>query len=175
VRITGIRSWIGFSNSFASVVMIVQVSSSSPPVDFHELPQAHEPERLSVLEHDPERLFRAPSLLPLVEAIGRYEAPPLAERDPEGRLSSDGLSTGVNHPVADRRVLRPRRDETPAHLCEIALPVVAHHDHRLHGGDIVAWSDLLQEPSNPEPLGDGSQVRGEGESPAHGSARFTFL
>ena len=44
VRITGMRSWFGFSNSFASVVMIVQDLISSPSGEVHA---SHSPAKLN--------------------------------------------------------------------------------------------------------------------------------
>ena len=53
--------------------------------------------------------------VPLEVAVGREQAAPLGERSLERRLLGHGLHPRVDHSRADRRVLGPRRDETPAH------------------------------------------------------------
>ena len=77
---------------------------------------------------------------PLVEAVGRQQAAVPAEGHPERRLLGDGLAARVDHPRADRRILRPARDETPAHADELALTVGvdAHDRHFGHRRDVVA-------------------------------------
>ena len=59
--------------------------------------------------------------VPLEVAVGRQQAAPLRERPLERRLLRDGLHPGVDHPVADRGVLGPGRDQPPAEHPELAL------------------------------------------------------
>src|SRR3954449_3201560 len=96
-------------------------------------------------------LLGSPALaLPLVEARGRYDAAARAERGAEGRLVAHPLGAGIDHLVADRRVLGPGRDQAPAHARELALGravgaaddrefatrLVAHDGHALARGDV---------------------------------------
>jgi hypothetical protein len=52
--------------------------------------------------------------LPLVVAVRREQCPAQRERALERGLVEQALDAGVDQPVADRRVLRPRRHEPPA-------------------------------------------------------------
>ena len=54
--------------------------------------------------------------LPLVEAVGRNQAPMLAKGGAERRLLGDRFGARVDHLRADRRILGPARHEAPAHL-----------------------------------------------------------
>ena len=80
-----------------------------------DLPQPGEGERLVVGAVDEVRLLvlLAGEPLPLVEPVGRDEAPALGERPLEGAAGGDGLGPGVDHPVADLRVLGPEGHEAP--------------------------------------------------------------
>jgi len=103
------------------------------------LPQPREPERLPAFQHNIEGLLRPPPLLPLVEPVRHHQTAVLAERNPEGGLGRHGFGPGVDHPVADRGILRPRGDEAPAHLGEVTRPIISHDNHGLRGGDVIMW------------------------------------
>src|SRR6476619_2338923 len=51
--------------------------------------------------------------VPLVEAVGRQNAASGTERALECRLLGNGLQSSVDHPGADRGILRPRRHQPP--------------------------------------------------------------
>ena len=78
--------------------------------------------------------------LPLVEAVGRNQAAVPAKGGAERRLLGDRLGARVDHLRADRRILGPARDESPAHLDAFARAVgaLAHDRHLLHRRDVVA-------------------------------------
>ena len=77
---TGMRSWIGASTSFGSVVMITHVRHARRVVAdlgvVPDLPQPRERERLAVAAADEPRLLLLLALdrLPLVEAVGGNDA-----------------------------------------------------------------------------------------------------
>src|SRR4029434_3499091 len=59
--------------------------------------------------------LRLPSLLPLIETVsGNNTAASIDERL-EGRQLCQCLGSRVYHTIADRRVCRPMRDQTPMH------------------------------------------------------------
>lgn len=139
------------------------------------VPQPREPDRFPGLEHNVEGLFYAALFLPLIEPIGHYETATLPECGTEGRHRTDGFCAGVNHPVPNRGVLRPGRDEAPSYLRQIPVSIVPDHNHRPHGRDIVARDPhcrLCRGRPYPEALGDGGQIRckGEAEASAHESS-----
>ena len=59
--------------------------------------------------------------VPLEVAVGRQQAAAHRERLLVRRLLGDGLHPGVDHPVADRGVLRPGRDQPPGEHPQLAL------------------------------------------------------
>ena len=71
-----------------------------------------------------------------------------AIRHVERRLVGNGLAPGIDHPRADRRVLRPPRHETPAHANElaVALGIDADDRHVRHRGDVVTGLQLRRLP-----------------------------
>src|SRR6185295_3672735 len=94
-----------------------------------------------------EGLLELALLLPLIEAIGGYQAAFLLEAPAEGGLLGDALGAGVDHAVADGRLLGPVGDEAPAQQVEPARPAGrrdAHHRRLLSGSDVVARRDRRQ-------------------------------
>ena len=51
--------------------------------------------------------------LPFVEPISNYQASSSSERMSKRRLIGDRLGSGIDHPVADYRVIRPGRYQAP--------------------------------------------------------------
>ena len=78
-----------------------------------ELEQPSHRQRCAVRAMDAERLLGHPSGVPLVVAVGRQQTASFRPGAPERGLLGSGLDPGIDHPVADLRVLRPRRDEAP--------------------------------------------------------------
>ena len=87
---------------------------------FPPVPQSGEGEEPLVTHSDKERLFPALLPLPLIESVGGDEATMPAERIAEGRFFTGCFRTGVDEPIADRRILRPGRDEAPAEKGKLA-------------------------------------------------------
>ena len=54
-------------------------------------------------------------------------------------LLREGFAARIDHPCADRRILRPARNAAPAHPNELALAIVADADDR----DVVRRSDVV--------------------------------
>ena len=78
-------------------------------------------------------------LLPLVEAVGRDDAPALLERRLVGVLRGQGLGPGVDHLRADLRVLGPAGHEPPVEGVEVPGGAVGQHGVDVIGrGDVVA-------------------------------------
>ncbi len=71
---------------------------------------------------------------PLVEPVSGHDAPATTEGGPERRLGGQGLGPGVDHPVADPRVLRPGGHQPPAHRCHGANPVSFVDGEHIAGG-----------------------------------------
>src|SRR5205085_3542123 len=87
-------------------------------------PQPGERHRLTIAAVNEHGLLPGPAPMPLVEALGRYET----AMPPEGPfvrgLLSQRLGAGVDHAVADLRVLRPRRDQPPPQVGQIPATAV---------------------------------------------------
>jgi hypothetical protein len=111
--ITGIRSWIGARTAFAAVVRI------HPNVV---------------------RLFPAVLPLPLVETAGGDQAAMSSERIAEGWFFLSCFGASVDEAVAERRVLRPGRNQTPAEKGDLAS---ASGGGSTHGRDMLGWSDIV--------------------------------
>src|SRR5260370_42096824 len=99
-----------------------------PPGDF-QYPLAAIAARLIVLKVDEVGLLVFVEFLPFVEPVRRDEAPAFLERGAEGRLRGNGIRPGVDEPLADLRVLCPRRDQAPTERDQTPLAVLI-----LHGG-----------------------------------------
>src|SRR5271166_1784245 len=113
---TGIRSWMSATNSFASVV--ITRKSPNPLAGsrlFPVLPNAGDPERRAILHGDGVGLLRPLSLdrLPLEKAIHRHNAAPVTVGVPECRQLVHGLAFRVDRLAASGRVLAPTRDQAP--------------------------------------------------------------
>ena len=138
----GIRSWIWPRASGAEVVrMAVLTSQSSPSFQNSNSPAIANDAPSGAM--DVERLLgHTLSGVPLVVAVGRQQTASFRPGAPERGLLGSGLDPGIDHPVADLRVLRPRRDgaplrdpQLPLHAI-VGLPVDDHVD-RLARRDVV--------------------------------------
>jgi hypothetical protein len=78
------------------------------------IPDSCEREQLSVIDFKAVRLLCTSSVFPLVERICGDHAPAEFERIPEGGLRPRRFRPCVNHLGGDRRVFRPRWNESPA-------------------------------------------------------------
>ena len=103
------------------------------------LPQARKADGLAIPAPDQVGLLGSPALpLPLVEARCRHDAAAGAERGAEGRLVGHAFRAGVDHPVADGRVLGPGGDQAPADGDQLALAALAlAHDLQLAPGPVA--------------------------------------
>ena len=186
------RSWIGARSSFAAVVMIVHELDGNAVRGFlPTLPQAgegKERKRLGPAALEPDAIgpLAVRRRLPLVEAVGRHQAAPRAERGTKGRLFRQPLGARVDQPVADRGILGPGRDEAPAQLDELArgalclpchLPCPAprapllgepHHGHELGGCNVVARGKIGERSGKAEEVPHRLGRRGQRVASAHG-------
>ena len=125
------------------------------------LRQAGEGDRLAV---GPAEIVRLPlaglRLVPLVEAVGGDDDPPLSEGLAEGGLGGHGLAARVEEPAAGLRVLGPPGDEAPA----------KGHEQPLGGGLGLAPATLRPvrlPPARPWwPVPDAEDLVGRGDVPA---------
>ena len=101
-----------------------------------DLPQPGERERLAVAAAEEPRLLALAALdrLPLVEAVGGTMQRRRSNARLNALLVSERLGAGVDHAVADREVLRPRRHQAPAHEVEHPLAVALGDDRHLGPG-----------------------------------------
>ena len=80
---------------------------------------------------------------PFVEAVRRNQAATFEQCLPVRRLFSHRFAAGVNHPIADLGISRPKRHQAPLHLSKHPLPITFEDDRsHLRGLDVVprpAW------------------------------------
>src|SRR5215210_6916703 len=107
------------------------------------LPEPGEGEGPPVLHVDVVGLLGTVRAPPLVETVGRDQAPALAEGPPEGGLLGGRLGAGVDHARAYLRVVGPRGDEAPPEHLQAPLPALLE-DRRdpLRGRDVVVLRKL---------------------------------
>ncbi len=161
VRITGMRSWIGATSSFGAVVSTVKVSSTLPRGPCHRSHSPAKPNGAPPVEPQEKRLLAAGYLLPLVEAVrGHQTAPPL-EAVAKRRLLRHRLRARVDHPAPDLRILRPVRNQPPAHLHRPPRAVLSRHHHRRELGrrHVVARRGLRVAPAADELRQDLARIR----------------
>ena len=85
------------------------------------------------------RLLFAADSFPFVESIGRNEAPSSSQWHAERPLCGDSFSSRVNHAGADRHVLRPAGNQSPAAKvpCSIGtVAALANQGYRLRWADV---------------------------------------
>jgi hypothetical protein len=137
---------------------VVVVASGVAP----DLVEPRHREHPAVLGPDEERLLARLARLglllggvPLEVAVGGQQAATAGERPLEGGLLGHGLHPGVDHPVADRRILGPGRHQPPPHDPQLALWVLLGlaggaplHDgvDLLGGRDVVVGLERLLDP-----------------------------
>src|SRR5262245_49196746 len=119
---------------------------------------------------------RAPAFLaPLIETVsGYYTAASIDERL-EGRQLHQGFCTGIDHPIADRRICGPMRNQTPMHESALVpAPVSDNHGNRrrsLFRGNVkagrVLWQVAVQVPANPNI----TELECSGEAATHSSGK----
>jgi hypothetical protein len=143
------RSCSSAISSLGTQVLTVQVSTISPVARSYQ--PSHRPAKpmgSAIPAPDQVGLLGSPALpLPLVEAGSWHDAAPAAEGRAEGRLVGHAFRPGVDHPVADRRVLGPGRNQPPADGDQLAVPTLAlaHDRHALRGCYIPAWHKLMRD------------------------------
>ena len=120
------------------MVRIVHVRSS-PAALVPALPESGEGEGTAFLHVEVVGLFAPVLALPLVESVGRDQAPPPAEGAAEGGLLRGRLAAGVDHARPDPGVVGPRRDEPPPEHLQTPLPfLLQNRGDLLRRGDVVA-------------------------------------
>src|SRR5512147_2891073 len=81
---------------------------------------------------------------PLEEAVGEHEAAAVPEGRSVGGLLGGGLGAGIDHPIADGRVVGPGGDQSPSEPGELASTSFGTRPNDGHGlgrGDVVAELD----------------------------------
>jgi len=131
----GVRSWTSPAGPVALVVMITAVHSHRAGSDLCLLGSRHSsyrPAKDSTPVVDRMEVVGLLAVLgvalpgrPFVVARGRDHRSLLAERAAPGWFVREGLHPCVDQPVADRRVLRPARDQPPPQIPDLPLDVVA--------------------------------------------------
>src|SRR5262245_5288252 len=105
---------------------------------------------------------------PLVKSVSWNEAPSRRHELLERWSFEERLGASVDHALADRRILRPRRHETPFHELRLIAPLIANdHRHFLRGRDAVAGLKreiALEIPANLD-LAEGERAK----AAAHGA------
>src|ERR1700680_2354892 len=102
-------------------------------------PKSGESERFSALEDNVKRLLPCAEFLPLEKTVGGNDATPLLQSRAERGLFRQCFSTGVDHAVSNRRILRPTCNQSPAHLFDGSVAIIADDDHILRWCDVVTW------------------------------------
>ncbi len=159
-------------------------AGSEPLAGLRILPRRPQPgqgQGCSVLAVDVVRKLAFVFALPLVEAVGRYQAAALGQALLESRLGGDRLGPGVDVARRHLLVLRPERKQPPPERAEQPAPLVLGHRIDLIGrchversrkrldGDLVDPEELgvflrglrLNEPSaHRAPLSHGGEPHG---------------
>ena len=122
--------------SVASVVMIVQESMVwSPRCQCSASPA--NPKGWSFLGRDRQGLLCLECRSPFVEAVRHDQAPASLERRAERWLLGDPLSPGIDHAIADRGMVGPGGNQTPAEKRCLAFSVLEpDRQHLLGRGDV---------------------------------------
>src|SRR5215213_351481 len=103
------------------------------------LPEPGEGEGTAFLHVEVVGLFAPVLALPLVESVGRDQAPPPAEGAAERGLLGSRLAAGVDHARPDLGIVGPRRDEPPPEHLEPPLPfLLQNRSNLLRRGNVVA-------------------------------------
>src|SRR3954468_18252258 len=136
-----------------------------------DLPESGERERFAVAPpEEPRHLpLGIPDLLPLVEAVSRNDATPPGERALVRARGLDALGTGVDLPVADLQILRPRRHQSPPHEVEHPPSLTLRDDGDLGTRrHVVAGLRPFDPPFvDPEALGEDRRRRHRHVATAH--------
>jgi hypothetical protein len=77
---------------------------------------------------------------PLVKAVRRDKAPPFSESSAEGGFFRNGLTPGVDQPVADFYIAGPKWHQPPAQ--EVQVPKGVARQLPYHG-NILGWGDIV--------------------------------
>jgi len=114
----------------------------SPPF-LPALPEAGEGEGASALHMEVVGLLAPVLALPLVETVGRDQAPPPAEGPAERRLLRRRLAAGVDHARPDLGVVGPGRHEPPPeHLKTPSSFIFQNRGDLLRRSNVVARGNL---------------------------------
>src|SRR5215813_12999523 len=107
------------------------------------VPQTRKGERLLALEMNPHRDLALPFFAPLIETVSWNNTAASIDERLEGRQLCQCFGSGVDHPVADRRVCGPMRNQAPMHEPALVSASVSdnHRSRRrsLLGCNVKAW------------------------------------
>src|SRR5262249_27674854 len=94
-------------------------------------------------EMHPHRDLAPAFLAPLIKTVSGDNTAPSIDERLEGRQLRQCFGAGVDHPVADRRVCDPMRNQPPVHEPALVTAPVSDDDgnrwRSLFRGDIKAW------------------------------------
>jgi len=127
-------------------------------------PEAGEAEYFLAGEVEEEGLFLAGAIVavvPLIKTVGGDEAAAFAPGVTEGGVLGSGLASGVEEFGADFLVVRPMRDESPAHGAQFGA-VILEQDNGggLGGGNHRARSEFVRAEVNGKDIGQFHGVDG---------------
>src|SRR3989304_3709691 len=117
-----------------------------------DIPESGECERLLRLKSNMYRHLYLAFLFPLKETIRQNQAPAFFERSLEAGLLGDSLRACVYYTVADRRILRPRRNQAPSKEIEPPLRMSRNYYDRLCRSDVIPLHEILRHLGNFEML-----------------------
>jgi hypothetical protein len=87
--------------------------------------------------------FSARRTFPFIETIGQDETTFVFEAAPKGRFVFQCFAAGVDEPVANARIFRPHRNESPHEKVRRVLIVVWNRENRLRWCDVIARRKFL--------------------------------
>ena len=103
------------------------------------VPQTGETKWFAAFQHHPEWLPFPFAFLPLVKTVGRNQATPMLERLAKSRAAWQRFRPRIDVGVANAFILRPGRNQAPAHELHRGLVVfVVNHRRKLRRCDVVA-------------------------------------
>ena len=115
------RSWMGRTRSLAAVVRIVHDSSDEWLGPFPRFPQSGKGQGPVVAPVDEHRLAALAHRLPFVKPVGHDQAPPPPQGRAKRRLVRRGLRPGIDHAIADGRIVGPTGHEAPVQEDELPM------------------------------------------------------
>ena len=170
-RITGMRSWIAEVTALGVVVRIEHDFTHCP---LGSRQRSHSPAKANRPPSPTSKqkgCFAEPRTLPLVKAVCRDQASAESQRIAKSGLRGCCFRACVDHSCRARRVLRPRRNQSPPHQRHIAprfLRMLADHRDGLRRSDVVPRRPVVLPIGSVKLFLDDLLSPGQSVAPAHG-------